>query len=232
MLPEVAGYETRLLLTRLRAYCLPGDDEAARFVRAMKMTQKGEFRLSPTGRWLPFTAEEVIETTISSFRWQARFGRGIHSFTVTDTFEQGHGRLVVKAGGLVPVRKASGPEVDEGELQRYLAEIPTCPPILLNHAGLQWESIGPLTLRVRDRQHSATAVDLDIDENGQPLVARAQRPRMVGKLAVSTPWSGLCHDYQEREGMRLPHRLEAQWHLAEEVFTYIRVELTSVAIIR
>ena len=198
----------------------------------MKMTQEGEFRLSPDGRWLPFTAEEVIETTRSNFRWEARFGRGIRSFAVTDAFEHGHGQLVVKAGGLLPVQNASGPEVDQGELQRYLAEIPICPPILLNHPTLQWEAIGPLTLRVRDGHHGTTTVDLEIAGSGQPVAARADRPRRVGKQAVETPWSAVCLDFQEREGMRLPRRLEAQWHLPEAAFTYIRSEVTSIALLR
>lgn len=73
----------RALLARLRAYCFPGGEEAARQVRTIKTTQRGEIRASASARWTPFTADEVIEAGRSSFRWEARIGAGMISPVVT-----------------------------------------------------------------------------------------------------------------------------------------------------
>jgi hypothetical protein len=54
---------------------------------------------------------------------------------------------------IVPVKKLVGPEVDRGELGRYLASIVLCRSILLNHEALGWNVLGPLTLRVHDLRH-------------------------------------------------------------------------------
>ena len=87
------------LLARLRAFCFPDGEEAARLVRAVHTTQRGEMRAAPNARWMPFTAEETIEAGRSSFRWEARYAGG--SLAVTDAYEEGHGRLVLRLGGLV-----------------------------------------------------------------------------------------------------------------------------------
>jgi len=223
---------TELLLARLRTFCFPGGDEAARRVRAIRTTQRGEIRMSAAARWMPFTAEETIEATRSAFRWDARFRGGrLGSFAVTDAYEEGHGRLVVKLAGLIPVKKTVGPEADKGELQRYLGGVISCPPMLLNNAALEWTAAGPLTLRLRDRQDPTGAtVDLDLAEDGCPLACRAERPRIAGKEIIPTPWSGTGSEVREQEGLRLATHVEAAWHLPDGAFTYYRSDVTSITL--
>ena len=219
-------------LARLRAFCFPGGEEAARRVRAVRTTQRGEFRAAPEARWVPFTAEEVIESTRSSFRWDARIAGGrLGSTVVTDAYEDGHGRLVVKLGGVIPVKRATGPDLDRGELQRYLGAVISCPPALLNHPSLEFAVTGPGTLRVRDLQDQTGAtVDLEIGEDGRPLGCHAERPRLAGKRNILTPWSGRAVEFQEWEGLRVASKLEALWHYPEGPFVYFRAEVTSFAV--
>jgi hypothetical protein len=231
---EAADTDVKDLLSRLRAFCLPGGEDAARQVRSVRTTQKGEMRMAEAARWIPFTAEETIDATRSSFCWQARLDPGkLGSPTVIDAYEAGHGRLVVKLGGILSVKKITGPEVDRGELQRYLASIVCCPAILLNHPSLEWTAVGPLTLRVRDRNDlTGGTVDLDINEQGRPLAIRADRPHLAGKEAILTSWSGSCNAYHEWEGLRAPSRIEAAWHFPEGTFTYFRAEIASFSVRR
>lgn len=225
---------TLTLLARLRAFCFPGGENVARGIRAVRTAEKGEIRMSPQARWIPFTAEQFTDATRSRFRWDARLDPGkIASPVVTDAYEEGHGCLVVKLGGVLPVKKLAGPDADKGELQRYFSSIAFCPPILLNHPCLDWTAVGPLTLRVRDREDSTGAtIDIDIDDDGRPLGCRADRPAMVGKKAVMTPWSATCGEFCEWEGLRVPRRLEVCWHLHEGPFIYFRAEITSFVAVR
>jgi hypothetical protein len=62
-------------LVRLRSFCFPGG-EAARRIRAIRTTQRGEIRMSPEACWIPFTAAEFIDATLTSFRWEARLDPG------------------------------------------------------------------------------------------------------------------------------------------------------------
>ena len=201
-------------------------------MRGVKLMLRGEIRSTPTARWMPFTAEQTIEATRSAFRWEAHLRAGpFHALAlaVTDGYESGQGWMMVRAGGVLRLARNEGPDVDEGELQRYLAEIVACPPALALNPSLEWTEIGPSTLRVRDRAADAgVLVDVEIGSDGRPLSCRADRPRAVGKRAVVTPWSRTFAEPREWEGLRVPTRLEAAWHAEDGVFTYVREETTSL----
>src|SRR5690242_6965324 len=66
--------ETTSLISRIRAYCFPHGEFAARGVRGIKTIQRGEIRSGPSARWVSFRAEEYVEATRSSFCWDARMG--------------------------------------------------------------------------------------------------------------------------------------------------------------
>jgi hypothetical protein len=224
--------ETQVLLASLKSFFFPAGQDAARRVRGVKTTQHGEMCSAPGARWMPYTAVERIDATQSSFCWEARVGGSkLGSFVVTDAFEEGRGRLVVKLGGLIPLKKFSGSDFDKGEIQRYFSSILMCPPILLNHASLEFTAIANRTLRVRDHDDPTGAtVDFVIGEDGCPVTCRAERPRLVGKRSVLTPWSGTCSEFQEWNGLRVAHRIEVCWHLPEGAFTYFREEITSYTV--
>lgn len=216
------------LVEKMRGFCLPGGAEAVRPVRAVTLAETGEIRSSAEARWMPFAAEERIETRRSGFRWDARV-RGSRLISVTDAYEEGRGRLVIKLGGVVPVKKMAGPEMNQGELQRYLASIPACPAILVNHPSLEWTLAGPLALRVRE---GSASIDIDLNEAGQPLACRAERPRLVGRRAVPTSWSATYSGFREWEGMRVATRIDVFWTLSEGPFCYFRSEILSLAVDR
>lgn len=225
--------ETQILLASLKDFCFPGGEDAARRVRAVKTRQKGEMRSAPGARWIPFTADERIDATRSSFCWEARYdGSKFGSLMVTDAYEEGHGRLVVKLGGLIQVKKFSGPDFDKGEIQRYFSSMLICPSMLLNHPSLQFSTAGKRILRVQDSNDpTGAAVEFEIGESGRPLICRAERPRLVGRRAIPTRWSGVCSEIQEWEGLRVARIIEVSWCLPENAFVYYRSEFTSHSLV-
>jgi hypothetical protein len=197
----------------------------------VRLTEKGEMRMSPGARWIPFTAEETIEARQSEFVWRAHFLSGrVLPVLVTDAYEKGQGRLLVQLGGVLDAVNARGPEVDRAELQRCLADVLRCPPRLLVHPTLDWNPVGPGTLRVRDTMDAMGAtIDIDLGEDGCPFRCRAERPRQAGRKAIATPWSACAQDFHQWEGLRVPRQVEAAWHLPGGVFAYFRGEVTSFA---
>jgi hypothetical protein len=226
--------DTIELLARLRAFLLPGGVDSARLVRCVRLKEQGEMRFGPESRWIPFTAEERIDARRSGFVWEARMRTArILPMTVVDAYEQGRGRLVAKLGGAVPVIDSRGPDVDRGELQRYLSGVAICPSMLVAHPTLVWTAVGAQMLQVRDSDDpTGTAVNYEIGEKGLPICGRADRPRLIGKKAVPTPWSATVLEFRERDGLRVATHLEAAWHLPEGAFTYYRSEVTSFAVER
>ncbi len=221
------------LIARLKAWLLPGGEAAARGVRGIRAAQRGRIRSGPQAKWNAFTAGEFVDATTSAFRWEARMGESlITSVHVTDAFEDGHGRLVVKKGP-VPIVKLTGPDVDRGELQRYLAYLSYCPAMLTNNGFLLFDAIGPDTLRIRDRTADAGAfVELTVGADGEPAWARAVRSMQVGRRTVPTPWSARGCGWKDIDGLRVAQRMEAAWCPREGEFTYFETELTSFEIVR
>jgi Family of unknown function (DUF6920) len=222
------------LLARLRAFLMPGSEDAAQSVRCIRLKEKREMRPGPQARWTPFTAEERIDARQCGFVWEARFRTSrVIPMTVIDAYEQGHGRLIVKLGGAMPVVNFRGPECDKGELQRYLSGVSICPPMLIGNPALIWDAVSERTLRVSDANDGTGAiVEYEISPDGQPIAARADRPRTVGKKMITTPWSATGLEFREQEGMRFASHLEAAWLLPEESSTYFRAEVISIAVER
>ena len=187
-IPQVSD-NTSALVSHLHTLCFPSGLEEARRIRAIRTTQRGEMRMSPESRWIPFSAEEFVDATRSSFRWQARLDPGkLSGPTVIDAYDGGHGQLTVKLGGLLRVKKIAGPDMDRGELQRYLSSIIFCPSILLNHPSLGISAAGPSTLRLHDREDvTGASIDLDFSGVAGPIACYAMRPRLIGKRGVLTP---------------------------------------------
>lgn len=221
------------LLRELKSFLLPGGMETARPIRGITTEQRGRIRAAPEAKWNPLTATEWVDATRSEFKWEADFGGNIiTSVHVTDAYAEGHGKLVLRKGP-VPLKRMDGSDVDKGELQRYLGYVCTCPPILLHHRTLAWTAVGPRTLRVRDMlDQSGAWLDLDLGPDGTPLEMRTVRPMSVGKQSVDTPWSAMCRDFVEQEGIRIPRRLEAAWHPSTGAFTYVELEVVEVTFAR
>jgi len=222
---------SELLLARLREFCLPGGEDAAYRIREVIITEKGEMRASRQARWMPFTAEQTIYSTHSDFCWNAHLKVAkLLPVTITDAYQQGHGILLARVGP-VTTQSVSGPNADLGELQRYLASLIFCPAMLLTHRSLEWAAAGPLTLSVRDRHDSTGAtVYIELSESGKPVACRADRPRLVGKDTIVTPWMGIGSDFREHDGLRVPNRLEVSW-LIDGWFDYYRSEITSFEVV-
>jgi hypothetical protein len=93
----------------LGEFFIPGGNDAARLIRALRTPEKGQLRMSPEARWIPFTAEPVIDSRRTSFGWEAKLDAAkTISPAVEDRDQDGHGRPAVKLMGMVPVKKLVG----------------------------------------------------------------------------------------------------------------------------
>jgi hypothetical protein len=219
---------TRALLERLTRFCFPGGEDAARSIRGVELAEAGQMRMAPKAPWIPFVAQEAIDATRSSFRWEARLNPSkLTGATVCDQYDGSGGRTTLKIG-ILPLRRIIGPDADVGELQRYLASVVLCPSMLLNNPALKFDAIGSNTLTLRDGGNPKAEVDLDISADGQPLGCWASRPRIIGRQMVRGPWSAMGADFREWEGFRIPFQTEAKWHLPEGEFAYFRSEVKSI----
>lgn len=188
--------------------------------------QRGEMRLKPGARFLPFTAEQWMATREVAFCWHARAKMApLLTAVVEDAYEDGHGRLDAKMWGAVPVAHGEGPDVDRGEVQRYLAELPWNPRAFRENPALRFEARPDRRVRVWTGEPSCY-VDLTFDAEGDIAASGCDnRPR--GDEGPHR-WQGRFFDYVELGGLRVPRRGEVAWLLDEGEFLYWRGEVTGL----
>lgn len=198
-------------------------------VRRAHLTQEGELRLKPGGPWRPFRAEQTVATGEVAFGWRARVRMApLVTAVVEDAFEDGQGRLTVKLWGILPIARAMGPEIDQGQVQRYLAELAWNPLALRHNTELRFgagEDGGHRVWWGDPRAH----VDLHLDDAGQVVRTFTRtRPRDGGDPA---PWEGRFADYADIGGLWLPRRGEVAWLLPGGRFDCWRGVLTSYSVL-
>ncbi|MCB9763784.1 MAG: hypothetical protein H6739_28705 [Alphaproteobacteria bacterium] len=210
----------------LAAYLDRNVPAAARGGSRVLFSQTGAMCLKPGGRWSPFTAEQWMATDAVSFCWHARIKMApLLTAVVEDACEDGHGRLDVKLWGALPLSHEEGPRFDQGEAQRYLAELTWNPVALLRNPALRFEerSDGAVRVQVGDPD---TWVDLRFDAAGD-IVGTWTEARAYGDKGVF-PWEGRFEDYTTLGGIRLPRRGAVSWHLPEGPFCYWRGEIVDL----
>lgn len=217
--PEVAEH----LPEPVRRYLLTANVIGKRVPRIVHLRQSGSFRTSPDRKWIPMEAEEWHSTTPPGFVWQATFRpRPLIRISVTDAFVGGHGMLEARAQSIVPIGKFSGPEMDLGELVRFLLEIvwfPQCwvSPFVMWQAVDQQSSVASIC--VGEVRVSARIV---FGEDGLPVEAFTERHRMIGKRFELTSYTVRLGDYRPVEGVLVPFEVSAAWLLSKGEFEYFR----------
>ncbi|WP_240938264.1 DUF6920 family protein [Haloarcula rubripromontorii] len=208
--------------------------DGQQYVNTVRLEQEGELRAGDAdSEWKPFTATQYITTEPPGFRWDAavRFWPQI-DLRIVDRYRDGSGHASVTLFGLLPLGgDEANPELDEGELLRYLAEAVWYPTALLPSEGVEWEAIDDDTAAATLEYGGVTAtLTFHFTEDGEVAKVHAeQRPRRVGDGYEPTPWTGRWYDYETRDGMRIPTAGEVVWHLPDGEMEAWRGRLTDIS---
>jgi hypothetical protein len=166
------------------------------------------------------------------FDWDARIAMGLGlSARVHDAYALGEGLLHAELLGWTLADQRATRELALGELQRFLAEAPWMPTLLLPGQNVGWEEIDDASARAT-LADGATIAMLDFHFGDDGLIDRvsaAERYRLIDGRPVATPWEGRFWNYAERGGMRIPLDGEVAWMLPGGPLPYWRGHLESIA---
>jgi hypothetical protein len=192
------------------------------------LRQEGKMRAGPGQRWMPLDAEEHYSVQPPGFVWAgtARLGP-LPVARARDMYAGGAGRMLVKVASLWPVVDASGAQVNQAAMMRYLSEMVWFPAAFLA-GNISFEAVDDSSARVTLTDHGQTATGtLFIDQQGRltDFVAKRYRtPDSSDPDTWSTPFTG----YGEFEGLRLPSRGKAIYKLPGGDLEYIDVTVTDL----
>lgn len=199
---------------------------------AASYAHRGTFRLGEERpRWASFTSNQRVVADRPGFDWDARIamGGGL-AVRVHDAYVLGEGYLHAEILGWTVAEQRGTPEAALGELQRFLAEAPWMPTLLLPGQDVGWEAIDDSSARATLTDGTTTAT-LDFHFGADGLVERvsaAARWRLVGGKPVATPWVGRFWNYALLGGMKVPLDGEVAWMLPDGPLPYWRGHLQAV----
>jgi hypothetical protein len=197
----------------------------------VRLRQIGAMRPKPDGKWFPLRAEEYYTVGNPGFVWKGRMAIApLISATAQDMYLNGQGNMHVKLMSAITMVNGKGKQMAEASLMRYFNEMQWFPSSLVS-ANVTWEAIDDnsacSTLTDRGMSVSATFY---FDNEGKITNFVAERGRSTddGQL-VHTKWSTPISEYRTYgNGLRLPSKGEAIWHLDSGDYSYIKLEITDV----
>jgi len=195
----------------------------------VKLTQEGQFRRSPDGKWMPFTATQYYTTPQPAFLWQAKIRMApLLPLKVRDKYMHGQGHMLGKLLGLFPVVDASGPKLDQATLLRYLNEIMWFPSAALADY-ISWEAIGDSSAKATMKYGGVEASAVFYyNEKGAIVNMVADRYREVNGEFRLDQWSTPISAYRQFNGVTVPSEGQGVWNLSSGDFAYIKLEITSL----
>ncbi len=203
-LAELPGPARRFLAAAIPA--------GAPLADAVVLQMEGTIRLG--GRWLPFTASQVLRRGVG-FLWAPTVGGRIVRFVGADLLGPDGARMEFRLHGLVPVVRASGPDVVRSACGRLAAEtVAWLPQALTPQRGATWRDI--------DDEHAIVAVavpdgsvevEVGVDENGRLVSQRSRRWNTAAKPPAEECFGGtFAGGFETSDGVRVADSGTVAWH--------------------
>jgi len=198
-------------------------------VQSVHLRQVGRIRGGADKPWMKIDAVQDYTVDPPGFTWVGTVRKlGLPIIRARDSYQNGKGRMLIKMGGLITLTDATGMEMDQGSMMRYLNEMTWFPSAFLR-SNISFEPIDDNSAKVTLTDCGNTAkATMYFDDVGRLIDFVAPRYREVGGKFVLENWSTPMPEYGEFEGLRLPVKGKAVWKLREGDFEYIEVVVTEM----
>lgn len=182
---------------------------------AVRLRMHGHIKLE---RWLPFTAEQVIRRDRGMI-WRATARVSGISVSGYDRLVDGEGAMRWKLMGILPVMKASGPDITRSAAGRVIGESMWLPSMLCGNDGA-WHEADSNRLSVRMTVPPESAdLQLEIDESGSLRSIKLSRWGNPGDTPFHyADFGGEIEEEATYDGFTIPSRVRAGWHFGSDRF--------------
>jgi hypothetical protein len=227
--PEEFASRRRDLPQPVQRYLQYALGENATAIHTVRLRHGGLFRTSPKQRWMTIEGVEYFTVGKPGLVWNGTIRLApLLWIEARDRLIGDRANMLVKFCSTLKLADASGPEIDQGALLRWLGEVVWFP---IGYVGdrIRWEPIDSHSARAT-LLHEGLLVSavLEIDDKGKFVRMRAERYRGESDRSVLTPWKALCTEYSEFGGVRIPSSVEVIWELPEGEFSYAKFQVTAV----
>lgn len=176
--------------------------------------------------WMTGQAEQYFSVEQPGFLWKAKIKAAPLIYIVgRDKYDQGEGNMLIKILSMFTVADASGKEINQGSLVRYLAEIVWIPSAALNDY-ISWEEIDSHSAKATMNYQGVTVSGVFMfNSKGEVTSFEAKRyGDFDGEYRMET-WYIEVSDYKEFEGVKVPTKGEITWKLASGDYNWYKFEV-------
>ncbi|QYJ67940.1 DUF6920 family protein [Flavobacterium litorale] len=179
--------------------------------------------------WNNGKAKQYFTTKSPAFNWSVNLKvNSLLNIVGRDKFENGKGEMIIKLFSLFSMANTKNNEkINQAALQRYLAEIVWFPSFALS-PYITWETIDEkstkATMKYKETKGSGIFC---FDENGTFKKFIAMRYKDVNDTKA-TEWKVTATKTEERNGIKIPVELTAEWKLKNSSWTWLKVKITDI----
>lgn len=172
------------------------------------LTISGEIKLRS---WTPFRSREILAPR-AGFAWEASAGRFPAVIRGMDYYLAGQGGMRWRLAGLIPVMRASGPDVSRSARGRVAGEAALCPGALAGSDVFWRDEDDRFSVASWDFDGERMAVRFEIAPDGALRSASLARwGDHGGKGWRLQPFGAVVLEERAFEGVTIPSRLRAGW---------------------
>ena len=198
-------------------------------IKEIYLKQEGMMRTEPDGKWMPVEAEQYFTTEPPGFIWKANITAApfIH-IAGRDKFMNGHGNMLIRLMNIIPVADSRGPEIDQGTLLRYLAEIIWFPSAALQDY-IRWDSIDATSALATITCNSTSACGIfKFSPSGEVLSFQARRYGEFNGEYTLENWLVEIKEHKRFHGINIPYTCEVTWQFEDHDFTWYKFKVTGI----
>lgn len=198
-------------------------------ITAVRLKQNVSMRIKEGGPWMPADVQQYFRVAEPGFIWKVKVNMApLLYFTGKDKYEAGRGHMLIKFLSLVKVADATGKEIDQGAMLRYLAETVWFPSAALNNY-IQWEEVDANSARATMTYGGITAAGVfTFNPKGEVINFVAQRYGDFNGRYLMKTWVVNMRQHQEFNGIRIPATGEVIWKLETGDYNWYQFEIKDV----
>lgn len=190
--------------------------EGTSYISCARLTHDGVFKTGLEKEWTKIEGEQYFITSKPGFIWKGTTAL----FTARDMYIVDKGRLIVSLFSILKIVDSRGPETDQGELLRWLAESVWFPTNLLPNENLSWSKIDDNRAELNFHYHHLQlSYIVTFSKSGE--IKELETKRYMTKTELET-WIVKLANYKKMNGIRIPTQAEVMWRLPKGDYPYAR----------
>ena len=192
------------------------------YISSIRLEHIGSFKADLKKGFISISGEQYFSVQPPQFIWKGSTAM----FTARDSYIADFGNLKVSLFNLFTVVNAKGNEINEGELQRWLAESIWFPTNLLPSENVTWAAINENAAKLSFR-YKAIAFDFNVTFNALGEITAMETYRFMTDKKRQK-WLCKMANYKEVNNVKVPFSAEAIWKLQTGDFTYAKFEVQGI----